>query len=223
MFDRIISLIGEEKFNYIQNINVLIIGIGGVGGYALEALVRSGVKNITIVDYDLIDKSNLNRQIITNSLNVGMSKVNEAFSRAKLINPNINIVSINSLVSEDNIDEILSKGYDFVIDACDTTSVKFLLMKKRDEYRYNLISSMGTAKKLDPSKLSITTLDKTSYDPLAKKLRYMLRKNGIKGKFMVVSSTEEVIESETLGSLVFVPAYAGLLLSNYVIMSIVNS
>lgn len=222
MFDRIINLLGEEKFEKIQNINVLIIGIGGVGGYALESLVRSGVRNITIVDYDNIDKSNLNRQIITNSNNIGLSKVSEAEKRAKLINPNVNIISLNKKVTECNIDEILNNNYNYVIDACDTTLIKFLLMKKRDEYGYNLISSMGTAKKLNPEKVSITTLDKTSYDPLAKKMRYMLRQNNVKGKFIVVSSTEEVIESESLGSLIFVPAYAGLLLANYVIMSEVN-
>jgi len=223
MFDRIISLIGEEKFNKIQNTHVLIIGIGGVGGYTLEALVRSGVKNITIVDYDKIDESNLNRQIIANLNNIGLSKVIEAEKRAKLINPDININSINEKVCEDNLDNILNNNYDFVIDACDTTIIKFLLMKKRDEYGYKLISSMGTAKKLDLTKLTITTLDKTSYDPLAKKLRYMLRQNNIKGKFFVVSSTEEVMESETLGSLIFVPSYAGILLANYVINDVINN
>jgi len=224
MFDRLISLIGEDKFKKLANIKVLIIGIGGVGGYALEALVRSGVKNITIVDYDKIDESNLNRQVITNFFNIGLSKVLEAEKRAKLINPDVNIVSIDRKVNETNLDDILKNNFDFVIDACDTTIVKFELMKKRDLYGYKLISSMGTAKKLNPSKLSIMTLDKTSYDPLAKKLRYMLRKENVSGKFMVVSSCEEVKFSENgLGSVITVPAVAGFYLASYIINDIVNS
>ena len=224
MFDRIISLIGEEKFKKIQNIHVLIIGIGGVGGYALECLVRSGVKNITIIDYDIIDESNLNRQIITDSTNIGLKKIDVAVKRAKLINPSINILAVDKKLDSSNLDEILENGFDFVIDACDTIEVKFDLMKKRDVYGYKLISSMGTAKKNNPEKLSITTLDKTSYDPLAKKLRYMLRRDGVKGKFNVVSSTEELkLEGTELASMIFVPAYAGILLASYVINQQVNS
>jgi len=224
MFDRLISLIGENIFKKLANIKVLIIGIGGVGGYALEALVRSGVKNITIVDYDKIDESNLNRQVITNFSNIGLSKVLEAEKRAKLINPDVNIVSIDRKVDETNLDDILKNNFDFVIDACDTTIVKFELMKKRDLYGYKLISSMSTAKKLNPSKLSIMTLDKTSYDPLAKKLRYMLRKENVSGKFMVVSSCEEVnVTGNGLGSVITVPAVAGFYLVSYIINDIVNS
>ena len=223
MYKRCIDLIGKDKFLKLQSKRILIIGIGGVGGYALEALVRSGIENITLIDYDLIDESNLNRQIITKHTNINSSKVIEASKRVLEINPNINVNPISVKVSEDNIDEILSVGYDYIIDACDTTLVKFLLMKKRDEYGYKLISSMGTAKKLDPTKLSITTLDKTMYDPLAKKLRYMLRQNSIKGKFNVVSSTESIIDRENLGSFIFVPASAGILLANYVIIDILNN
>ena len=223
MFTRCIDLIGENNFHKIQNTKVLIIGLGGVGGYALECFVRSGIKDVTIIDYDSIDESNLNRQIISNSNNIGLNKVLEAEKRAKKINPNINVIAVNKCVTEDNIDDILKEKFDYVIDACDTTIVKFLLMKKRDKYGYKLISSMGTAKKMNPLKLTITTLDKTSYDPLAKKLRYMLRRDKIRGKFTVVSSTEEVLMSDNLGSFVFVPAYAGILLANYVIKDIINN
>lgn len=223
MFDRLISLIGNENYKKFTNVKVLIIGIGGVGGYALEALVRSGFSNIMIVDYDLIDESNLNRQVITNSFNVGKSKVLEASSRAKLINPNVNILSIDKKLSIDNLNELLENKYDYIIDACDTIEVKFLLMKYRDIYGYKLISSMGTAKKIEPEKLSITTLDKTSYDPLAKKLRYMLRKENIKGKFIVVSSCEQIkAEGKMLGSIITVPAVAGLYLASYVINDILQ-
>jgi len=224
MFDRLISLIGNKNFEKLSNTKVLLVGIGGVGGYALEALVRSGIKNITIVDYDVIDESNLNRQIITNINNIGLSKVREASLRAKGINPNINIETIEEKIDSDNLISIIDNNYDYVIDACDTVLVKFLLMKYKSIYGYKLISSMGTAKKLNPEKLEITTLDKTSYDPLAKKLRSMLKKEKINGKFVVVSSTEEVKDAgKVLGSMVTVPAVAGLYLASYVINSIVNS
>ena len=224
MFDRLINLIGEENFLKVSNAKVLLIGIGGVGGYTLEALVRSGIKNITIVDYDYIDESNLNRQIITNISNIGFSKVKEASLRAKSINPNININIIEEKIDSDNFNTIIDNNYDYIIDACDTTLVKFLLMKYRNIYGYKLISCMGTAKKLNPEKLEITTLDKTTYDPLAKKLRSMLKKEKINGKFFVVSSTEEIKDTnDVLGSIVTVPAVAGLYLASYVINSIVNS
>lgn len=223
MFDRLISLIGKDNFQKITKQKVLIIGIGGVGGYALEGLVRSGFQNITIVDYDKIDESNLNRQIITNLHNIGKIKVEEASKRAKEINPHININILNMKVSEVNIKEILERKFDYIIDACDTIEVKYLLMKFKNEYGYKLISSMGTAKKINPEKLSITTLDKTSYDPLAKKLRSRLKKNNIKGKFYVVSSTEEIKQEGTvLGSIITVPAVAGFYLTSYVINDILE-
>lgn len=224
MFDRLISLIGKVAVEKIFNTKVLLIGIGGVGGYALESLIRSGIKNITIVDYDIIDESNLNRQIIATKNNIGLSKVREASLRAKGINPNINIETIEEKIDSDNLISIIDNNYDYVIDACDTVLVKFLLMKYKSIYGYKLISSMGTAKKLNPEKLEITTLDKTSYDPLAKKLRSMLKKEKINGKFVVVSSTEEAKDTgNVLGSIITVPAVAGLYLASYVINSIVNS
>ena len=156
MFDRLIALVGRENLEKIKQKRVLIIGIGGVGGYALEALVRSGINNITIIDYDKIEKSNLNRQIITNQNNIGNFKVEEARKRCLSINPNLNIQALNKKLDENNLKDILD-GFDYVIDACDTINVKFLLMKYKKDYGYELISSMGTAKKVDPTKLNITT------------------------------------------------------------------
>lgn len=223
MFDRLISLISEQNLKKLSKIKVMIIGIGGVGGYTLEALVRSGIKDITIVDYDKIDESNINRQIISNTTNIGMFKVDEAKKRVKQINPEVNLTLIRKKLDEDNLISVIDNNYDYIIDACDTVIVKFLLMKYRDIYKYKLISSMGTAKKIDPTKLEITTLDKTSYDKLAKKLRYMLRKNNIKEKFYVVSSQEEIYsDGKTLGSIVTVPAVAGLFLASYVINDVIK-
>ncbi len=222
MFNRLIALVGRENLEKIKKKKVLIIGIGGVGGYALEALVRSGINNITIIDYDKIEESNLNRQIITNQNNIGNFKVEEARKRCLSINPNLNIQALNKKLDENNLKDVLY-GFDYIIDACDTVKVKFLLMKYKKDYGYELISSMGTAKKVDPTKLNITTLDKTSYDPLARKLRNMIKKSKISGKFYVVSSKEEAINTgDILGSMVFVPAVSGVYLATFVINDILK-
>ena len=220
MFDRVISLIGEEKFSKLQRIKVLIVGIGGVGGYALEALVRTGVINIDIVDFDKVDITNLNRQIITNQNNIDEKKVKEAYDRAIGINPDVNINTYDIFLDSNNIDNLLENKYDYIIDACDSVNTKVELIKKCIEYNIELISCMGTAKKIDPTKLSITTLEKTNYDPLAKILRKKIKDLNIRlNKVIVVSSTEKIIECNSLGSLVIVPATAGLLCAKYVIDS----
>ena len=224
MFDRIISLIGVDKFQKLKKVKVLIVGIGGVGGYALESLVRSGIENIDIIDYDKIDISNLNRQIITNSNNVGYYKVDEAKKRALSINPNIKITAYKELLDESNINYILKNNYDYIVDACDNVNTKIELMKKSINSNFNLISCMGTAKKLNPLSLSITTLDKTNYDKLAKVIRKKVKDIGINPKkIIVVSSNEKSIDCEILGSMTMVPATAGILCASYIIDKIIES
>lgn len=222
MFDRLITLIGNDYYELIKTKKILLIGIGGVGSYALEALIRNGFNNITIVDYDKIDITNLNRQLITNSHNIGHSKVIEGILRAKSINPDINIDGIENKLNDVNIDEILKRGYDYVIDACDDINVKFALIEKSLHYEYKLISSMGTAKKLDPTKLSITYLDKTFNDPLAKILRKKVRDAHINKKIMVVFSSEVPIDINSLGTMNLVPSVAGLLCVSYIVNDIIK-
>ena len=222
MFERLIQLIGEEKYNEIKNTKVLLIGVGGVGSYALEALVRNGFHNITIIDYDAIDISNLNRQLITNSTNIGHSKVIEGLLRAKQINPNILIDGIEKRLTIDNLTQILDMNYDYIIDACDDINIKFELIKKSLKYNYKLISSMGTAKKLDATKLSITTLDKTNNDPLARILRKKVKDAKINKKIHVVSSTEVPLDIKELGTANLVPSVAGLLCVSYIINDILK-
>lgn len=222
MFDRLISLIGLEAFNKIQSKKILLIGVGGVGSYALEALVRNGFNNITIIDYDKIDISNLNRQLITNNNNIGHSKVIEGILRAKNINPNILIDGIEKLLKTDNIKQILDMDYDYIIDACDDINIKFSLIENSLHYKYKLISSMGTAKKLDPTKLAITTLDKTNNDPLARILRKKVRDAKINKKIHVVSSTETPININELGTANLVPSVAGILCVSYIINDIIK-
>lgn len=222
MFERLIQLVGEEKFQLIQSKKVLLIGVGGVGSYALEALVRNGFNNITLIDFDKIEESNLNRQLITNSSNIGSSKVIEGLKRAKLINPDINIDAIETFLTKDNLDNILKLDYDYVIDACDTVEIKFLLMQKSLHYNYKLISSMGTAKKVDPTKLEITTLDKTNNDPLARILRKRVKDAKINKKLHVVSSLEVPKDIDKLGTANLVPSVAGLLCASYVFNDVIK-
>lgn len=223
MFERVISLIGKEKFKKLESIKVLIVGCGGVGGYALETLVRSGITNIDIIDFDVIDITNLNRQIITNKENIGIKKVLAAKNRVLSINPNLNINTYEIFLDKDNIDDILKNNYDYIIDACDNVDTKIELIKRSVNNNYKLISSMGTAKKMDPTKLSITTLDKTNYDKLAKVIRKKVKDLKINKKTNVVSSTEEVIKCDTLGSFMMVPATAGILCAKYVIDDVINN
>lgn len=222
MFDRVIGLIGKDKFIELQRVKVLVIGIGGVGGYALETLVRSGINSIDIVDFDKIDESNLNRQIITNIKNIGECKVEEAKMRALTINPKININTYQTCLNKDNLTDILSNNYDYVIDACDTVEVKVELMRLSTIMKFKLISSMGTAKKIDASKLCITTLDKTNYDPLARVLRKKIKDLKINKKMYVVCTDEKTIECAGLGSMMMVPAVSGILCAQYVINDILN-
>lgn len=223
MFERVISLIGKEKFKKLESIKVLIVGCGGVGGYALETLVRTGITNIDIIDFDVIDITNLNRQIITNKENIGIKKVLAAKNRVLSINPNLNINTYEIFLDKDNIDDILKNNYDYIIDACDNVDTKIELIKRSVNNNYKLISSMGTAKKMDPTKLSITTLDKTNYDKLAKVIRKKVKDLKINKKTNVVSSTEEVIKCDTLGSFMMVPATAGILCAKYVIDDVINN
>lgn len=223
MFERTISLVGQTNFNKIQSKTVLVVGLGGVGGFAIEALARSGIKNLIVFDHDIIDITNLNRQIISNTNNIGNPKVDEFQKRIKEINPECNI-EIYPLFLDENNYHILNKyNIDYIIDACDSTATKKLLINYSIDNNIKLISSMGTANKIDPTKLEITDIRKTSYDPLAKILRKYVNSLKTNKKIMVVSSKEEPIKTKQLATLIFVPATAGILCANYVITDIINN
>lgn len=224
MYERIIKLIGEENLNKIKNKTVCIIGLGGVGGFATESIVRSGVGNVIIVDYDRIDISNLNRQIITNQNNIGKSKVQEMKKRIKSINPNCNITIIEEKIDSNNINLIFQNKIDYLIDACDTITTKEALIIECTKRKIKIISSMGTGNKLNPTLLEICDIRKTSYDPIAKKIRKFVTDNKIKDKIPVVYSKEQNPKFQgNIPSMIFVPATAGLLLANYVIRDIINN
>lgn len=223
MFERVISFLGEDNLNKIKSKTVLLVGLGGVGGYAMESLIRSGIENIILIDYDKVDESNLNRQIITNRSNIGKYKVDVAKERILSINPECNVTALNIFLDKDKINILDKYHIDYIIDACDSVEAKKLLIDYSLDKHIKLISSMGTANKIDPTKLAVIDIRKTSYDPLAKILRKYVIDKRINTKVMVVSSTEEPIRKDILSSLVFVPGTAGILCANYVIKDIINN
>lgn len=218
---RLESLVGSENIEKIKKTRVLVLGLGGVGGYTVETLIRSGIENITLVDGDTIKESNINRQIIVTSKNMNKYKTREWKKRIKLINKNAIVNIINTYISEDNIESLFGEKYDYIVDACDTTKVKVRLIKECHQRNIKLISSMGTANKMDPTLVKITTLDKTDTDPLAKKIRHEFSRNkDIMKEVVVVTSDEKPINNNMLGSTAFVPATAGLFITSYIIKDI---
>ena len=222
MFDRLKSLIGDTALEKIQKINVLIVGVGGVGGTCLEALIRSGIKNITIIDGDDFILSNLNRQILCTSEDIGKSKVDVAIKRILGINKDVNITGHKFYINEETIN--LLESYDYIVDACDDVLAKLLLMKFAQSKNIEIICSMGTGKRLDPRNVIITSLDKTSGDPLAKKMRYEARKMGLSLKVPVCLSLSKPLKHDkTVSSSIFVPSTAGLLIAYYIIEKVINN
>ena len=222
MDERMLRILSKEELDKIQNINVLIVGLGGVGGAAFESLVRTGIKNITVIDNDKFDISNLNRQLLSSRTNIGKNKALEAHLRANDINPDCLVKYMEMFLDESNIEEIDIKQFDYVLDCCDSVNTKVLLIEKCVEFNIKLISAMGTGNRLDPTKLLITDIWKTNYDPLAKKIRSILRKKNIKSKIKVVTSTEIPRKSsDGVGSLAFVPNCAGFFVASFVINDII--
>lgn len=221
MFERF-ELLVEDKINDIKSKKVLVVGVGGVGSYTVESLIRCGIGSITIIDNDIIDITNLNRQLMTTQNNIGESKVDVLKNRILSINPNCNVNAINIFLDDSNIDSIVD-DYDYVVDACDTVKTKVSLIKICNKKNIKLISAMGTGNKMDPSRLEITDIYKTNYDPLAKLIRHECRCLGIK-KLTVVCSREEPIKKgiKVIPSNSFVPATAGLLITSYIINDIVG-
>lgn len=222
-FKRFELLIGKENFKKIQNTTVLIIGLGGVGSYAVESLIRSGIKKIILVDSDKIDVTNLNRQLMTNYNNVGKYKTEELAKRIKSINKYIEIKIVNEFITSENINILFNEKIDYLIDACDTINTKKEIIKECIKRKIKFISCMGVGNKMDPSKLKITDIRKTSYDPIAKIIRKMVKDEKIKEKIPVVFSDEVPSKTnDVIGSNSFIPSIAGLLCTSYVINDIVK-
>lgn len=223
-FDRFKKLISEDSFENISSKTVLVVGVGGVGGYVVEALVRSGIGKIIIVDGDVVDETNINRQIIALSSTVRQSKVDVFEKRIKDINEKCEVIKINKFIDASNIDILFDYEFDYLVDACDTVSTKLALIDRCILEKRKFISSMGTGNKLDPSMLEIVDVRKTVNDPLARIVRKHVKDKRINDKVLVLSSRELPIKTgdRTPGSTSFVPSSAGLLIASYIIRTFIN-
>lgn len=216
-------LLGKENIEKLKKAHVIIFGVGGVGSYTTESLARSGVGEISIVDFDVVDITNINRQVIALHSTIGRKKVEVMKERINDINPNINVHTFDTFISPETIEQFDFTQYDYVIDAIDNVTGKLLIIQKCQEHNTNIICSLGTANKVDPTKLLLTDISKTHTCPLAKVMRLELRKRGI-NHLCVLFSTELPIKSETniLGSISYLPSSAGLLISSKVINDLIK-
>ena len=223
-FERFQKVIGSNNLELLAKKSVLILGCGGVGGYVAEALARSGIGQIILVDYDVVEESNINRQIIALSSTIGKYKVDVLEERIKDINQDCKVIKVKSFIDNDNYLDLFQYKVDFFIDCCYKMLVKKLVMKESLKRNILFISSMGTGNKMDPSKLEIVDLRKTINDPLARVLRKFVKDEKINKKIMVLSSRELPVKTgdRTPGSTAFVPASAGLLIASYVVKSFIN-
>ena len=219
--DRTQTLLGKEKLERIQNTRIMIIGLGGVGGTALSSLYRSGFRHFVLADNDKVDASNLNRQIMYSTEDVGKLKTEVCKDKLTKICGDIDVKTIQLYVDETNASELI-KDVDFVVDAIDFVPGKVGIIGTCLKKNIPFISSLGMAKRLDPEQVTQTTLNKTENDPLAKKIRYECRQRGFDlKKIPVVFSRESIIIDGTeLGSMMMVPSTAGLIISNFIIKSL---
>ena len=222
-FSRAVRVIGEEKMNLINNASVIVFGLGGVGSAAAEALARAGVGTIGIVDKDVVDITNINRQLIATDETIGHKKTDAVEKRLKTINPNIVIRKYDLFYLPETADEIELSQYDFILDCIDNVTAKIELAVRAKNAGVNIISSMGTGNKLHPEMLEIADIGKTSVCPLARVMRRELKKRGIY-KMPVVFSKEEPVKTDSSvpGSVSFTPPVAGYLMSSFVVNSIIK-
>lgn len=219
IFTRTISLIGEENFEKLQKSHIMVFGCGGVGSYAVEALARAGVGEITVIDSKTVGFSNINRQLVAYNSTVGKNKVDVEKERIADINPDCVVNTVTEFFDENSS---LSLDCDYIVDAIDSVPSKIFLVQKASEKGVPVISSMGTGNKICPEMLEISDISKTSVCPLAKKMRLELRKRGIKHLKVVYSKEIPVVKCVPPASNSFVPATAGLLLASVVVRDLIG-
>ena len=216
-------LLGDEAMERLGNSRVAVFGVGGVGGYVVEALVRSGVGTIDVFDNDTVCDSNINRQIIALNTTIGMAKVDVVSDRAKQINPDIVINAHKCFYMPDNADDYDLSQYSYIVDAIDTVTAKIELAVRAEKLGVPIISSMGTGNKLDPTAFKIADIKKTSVCPLARVMRYELRKRGIEGVRVLFSTEEPKQNGERIpASISFVPSVAGLIIAGETIKDLIK-
>lgn len=224
-FERTINLIGEDNFKKIKNSKIIIFGVGGVGGYTLEMLVRSGVGTITIVDYDTINITNINRQIIALNSNINEFKVEAFEKRLKDINPNLNLIVIKNRLTESNIDSFNLKNYDYVIDCIDSFNDKLSLIEYCCKNNINIIASMGAGNRYKVCNYVVTDIYKTKNDALARKLRLALKKKGIRQLTVCYTDalSDNFNQKNKVLSISYNVALCGITISQYLINKIIAS
>ena len=223
-FSRLEKLIGEDNLISLNKKSVLILGVGGVGGYVAESLARSGIGTLILVDFDTIDETNINRQIIALESTIGLKKVDVLEKRIIDINGDINVIKIDKFIDSENFTVLFENKIDFFVDACDTVSTKKSVIKYCLDNNINFITSMGTGNKFDPTKLEIIDIRKTVNDPLARIIRKYVKDLKTNKKVMVCTSSELPIKTgeRTPGSTAFVPSSAGLLIGSYIVRSFIE-
>ena len=221
-FSRTAQLLGNENVEKLFDKHVIVFGVGGVGGYVVEALARSGIGKISIVDNDVVNESNINRQIIALHSTVGMQKVEVLKNRILDINPECQVFVYNQFFLPENSNDFDFSIYDYVVDAVDTVTAKIEIIKKSKESNVPVISSMGTGNKLNPMGFKVSDISKTKVCPLARVMRNELKKRGISKVKCVYSEENPVIQTQTPASVAFVPSVAGLLIASEVIKDLVK-
>ena len=230
-FSRTELLLGSENMNILKNSRVAVFGVGGVGGYTVEALARSGIGTLDLIDNDTVCITNINRQIIATEKTIGMYKVDVAEERAKEINPDIIINTYKTFYLPDTAHLFDFSNYDYVVDAIDTVTGKIGLIMQAEKSGTKIISSMGAGNKLNPAMFEVADISQTSVCPLAKVMRKELKNRGIKKLKVVYSkekpltpleSNEETNRRQTPGSIAFVPSVVGLIIAGEIIKDLCN-
>ncbi len=228
IFDRSEILLGKDALDKLNKSTVAVFGIGGVGSYTVEALVRGGIGRLYLFDGDCVSQTNINRQLVATTETVGMAKVDIAAAHCKQVNPDVEVFAETLFFNNENVNDVDFDKFDYVVDAIDTVSSKLLLIEKAKEANVPVISCMGAGNKLDPTRFEIADISKTSVCPLAKVMRYELKKRGISKVKVVYSKEEPIKHGQTEngkplpGSVSFVPSVAGLIIAGEVIKDIIK-
>lgn len=229
-FTRTEMLVGTQGIEKLKDATVAVFGVGGVGSFATEAFARAGIGNIILIDNDVISVTNINRQIHSDIDTVGKFKTQVMKERILKINPEANVQCFEKFILYDNVGEVITKGIDYIVDAVDTVTAKLAIIEKANELEIPVVSSMGTGNKFYPEMLELSDIYKTSVCPLAKVMRYELKKRGIKKLRVCYSKevpviprdTEEVTSKrKTPGSISFVPPVAGMIIAGEVVRNLV--
>ena len=228
IFDRSEILLGKDAIEKIGRSSVAVFGVGGVGSYTVEALARGGIGSLFLCDGDVVSPTNINRQLVATTKTIGIPKVEVAKEHCLEVNPSVKVQTENIFFNSENASNIDFTQFDYVVDAIDTVSSKLLLIEKAKQANIPVISCMGAGNKLDPTRFEVADISKTSVCPLAKVMRYELKKRGITKVKVVYSKEEPIRHGKTEngkplpGSVSFVPSVAGLIIAGEVIKDLIK-